>query len=160
MPYQFRRLAREDVPALRRLRQVFASAFAEEEQWQEHHVSDSYVAEFLAHDNCIALVAEYETGEVVGGLIAHVLPKIDRVHSEIYLYDLAVAEAHRRQGIATQLIELLKIVAQHYHASTVFVQADNEDAAAVALYTRLADSIERDITHFDFSIKGRTDQAT
>jgi aminoglycoside 3-N-acetyltransferase I len=37
----------------------------------------------------------------VGGLIAYELEKFERARSELYIYDLAVAEDHRRRGVAT-----------------------------------------------------------
>lgn len=80
------------------------------------------------------------------------LPKIDQERSEIYLYDLAVAIEYRRQGIATRLITELKSVAKTFGAYTIFVQADNEDFEAVALYTKLSSGIETNITHFDIDV--------
>ena len=55
----------------------------------------------------IALVAERD-GETVGGLVAYVLRKCERERAEVYIYDLAVVESARRQGVATALIEALK----------------------------------------------------
>jgi aminoglycoside 3-N-acetyltransferase I len=48
---------------------------------------------------------------VVGGLVAYQFQKFEQERSEIYIYDLAVAEAPRRRGIATALIEELKKLA-------------------------------------------------
>jgi len=41
-------------------------------------------------------------------LAAYELRKFEQERSEVYIYDLAVASAHRREGIATALIERLK----------------------------------------------------
>jgi ribosomal protein S18 acetylase RimI-like enzyme len=45
---------------------------------------------------------------VVGGLAACELRKFEQERSEIYIYDLAVAVGHRREGIATALIRELQ----------------------------------------------------
>lgn len=137
---------------LRHLRQVFAAAFLDDTTWNSRPPSEAYLGNVLRDKNCIALVAVGEDDVVVGGLVAYVLPKIDQERSEIYLYDLAVASEYRRQGIATQLIETLKEIGRGVGAYVIFVQADNVDEEALALYTKLSASKETDITHFDIAI--------
>jgi aminoglycoside 3-N-acetyltransferase I len=87
---------------------------------------------------------------VVGGLAAYVLDKFEQERSEIYVYDLAVAEPFRRTGIATALIEALKTIAAQIGAYVIFVQADPEDAPAVALYSKLGKP--EDVLHFDIAV--------
>lgn len=72
----------------------------------------------------------------------------------IYIYGLAVASAHRRQGIATALIEELKKIAAGQGAYVMFVQADTgiEDEPAIALYTKLG--TREDVLHFDIPVDG------
>ena len=151
MDYSYQRLGINDTELLKQLRQVFRVAFDEDDTWNTNPPPDPYLSEVLADKNYIALVATYDN-EVVGGLVAHVLPKIDQAHSELYLYDLAVASAHRRKGVATKLIENLKGVGRIVGAYVIFVQADNVDIGAVALYEKLSDSKETDISHFDIRI--------
>jgi len=76
-----------------------------------------------------------------------VLPKFEQPRKEIYIYDLAVAEAHRRRGIATAMIEELRRIAAAIGAWVIFVQADYGDDPAVALYTKLG--TREDVMHFD-----------
>jgi aminoglycoside 3-N-acetyltransferase I len=68
----------------------------------------------------------------------------------LYIYDLAVDERHRRQGIATALIEHLRVIAAQRGAWVVFVQADPGDAAAIALYEKLG--TREEVLHFDIPI--------
>ena len=98
----------------------------------------------------IALAASAEAG-VVGGLVAYELQKFEQARSEIYVYDLAVAEASRRQGNATALIERLRGIAKTRGAYVIFVQADRGDTPAVSLYTKLG--IREDVVHFDIAIE-------
>ena len=73
--------------------------------------------------------------------------------SEIYSYDLAVAEAQRRRGIATALIMELKRMASLRGAYVIFVQADLGDDPAIALYTKLG--VREDVLHFDIAAADR-----
>ena len=87
---------------------------------------------------------------VAGGIAAYELRKFEQERSVIYIYDLAVAAAHRRQGIATALILELKKIAAARGAYAIFVQADLGDAPAIALYTKLG--TREDVLHFDITI--------
>lgn len=100
----------------------------------------------------IALSA-FDGERVVGGLAAYVLQKFEQERSEVYIYDLAVAEEHRRLGIATGLIEALKGIAAGLGAYVIFVQADCGDDPAIALYTRLG--TREDVMHFDIEVTPR-----
>ena len=90
-------------------------------------------------------------GAVVGGLAAYELKKFEQERSEVYIYDLAVAAAHRREGIATALIEALKPIAAARGAWVIFVQADLADAPAIALYSKMG--AREDVLHFDIAVK-------
>jgi aminoglycoside 3-N-acetyltransferase I len=81
-----------------------------------------------------------------------VLEKFEQERSEVYIYDLAVAEAHRRQGIATALIGALKPVARERGAWVIFVQADPGDDPAIKLYESLG--VIENVHHFDIPVAG------
>jgi aminoglycoside 3-N-acetyltransferase I len=144
-----RQLTRTDVPLLRGLNAMFARAFADPASYEAEPPSDAYVAALLAKPHVIALVA-IEGGEVAGGLVAYELEKLEQARSEIYLYDLAVAEPFRRRGIATALIERLRSIAAERGAWVVFVQADYGDDPAIALYEKLG--AREDVMHFDIAV--------
>jgi aminoglycoside 3-N-acetyltransferase I len=91
--------------------------------------------------------------QVVGGLAAYELKKFEQQRSEIYIYDLAVSIAHRRQGIATALINELKAIGEKRGAYVIFVQADLGDEPAIALYSKLG--IREDVLHFDIAVRRR-----
>ncbi|QOR38072.1 GNAT family N-acetyltransferase [Billgrantia diversa] len=103
----------------------------------------------LASDTFIALVA-CKGGEIVGGLAAYELHKFEQERSEIYICDLAVAATHRREGIATALIERLKAMAAQRGAYVVYVQAGLGDPPAIELYSKLG--IREDVLHFDILV--------
>jgi aminoglycoside 3-N-acetyltransferase I len=105
----------------------------------------------LDGDSFIAQVA-VKNDLVVGGLAAYELKRFEQERSEIYIYDLAVAPGHRRQGIATALIGKLKEVAATRGAYVIFVQADTgaEDTPAIALYSKLGK--RQHVLHFDIEV--------
>jgi aminoglycoside 3-N-acetyltransferase I len=125
---------------------VFGEAFEDVARYTNQQPSASYLQQLLKSDTFIAIAA-IDGASVVGGLAAYVLPKFEQARSEIYIYDLAVAESHRRQGIATALIEKLRVVATESGAYVIFVQADYGDDPAIALYTKLG--TREDVMHFD-----------
>lgn len=128
---------------------TFGEAFDEVETYTGARPSAAYLERLLGSDTFIALAA-LKSGEVVGGLVAYELPKFEQERSEIYVYDLAVAAAHRRQGVATELILELKGIAATRGAHVVFVQADAGDERAIALYTKLGR--REHVLHFDIPI--------
>ncbi|NRA30943.1 MAG: GNAT family N-acetyltransferase [Parvularculaceae bacterium] len=145
-----RRLAGGDAGTVRALLALYGTAFELEAEYAEAPPSDAYLAEQLRNPATIMFVAEAD-GEVVGGLTAYELKKLEKARSEIYLYDLAVDAAWRRRGIATQLIKALQETAQAIGAWTIFVQADRDDPPAQALYAKLGK--REDVCHFDIPPK-------
>jgi aminoglycoside 3-N-acetyltransferase I len=125
---------------------LFSDAFDDPESYLNHPPNDTYLTRLLASDTFIA-VAAFAAGQVVGGLTGYVLHKFEQERSEFYIYDLAVAEEFRRQGIATELINSIKRIAQQRGIYVIFVQADYGDDPAVALYTKLG--TREDVMHYD-----------
>ena len=147
--YEYRRFGPDDLQLMRDLVQVFADVFGERETYLSAPPRDAYLGNLLGRENFIALAAlEGET--VVGGLAAYVLDKFEQERSEIYIYDLAVAEAHRRKGIATALIRRLQDLAKSCRAWVIFVQADSGDEPAMKLYASLG--AREDVHHFDIPV--------
>lgn len=146
MSLTVRRLGPADITAARDLNALYADAFEDSDTYRRDTPDDAWLAHQLAKPTIILLVAEVE-GSIAGGLTAYILDKLEAARSEIYLYDLAVAEPHRRRGIATALIEELQHIAAETGAWAVFVQADYEDPPAIALYTKLG--VREEVLHFD-----------
>ncbi len=149
---QYLKLSSNNIPELRKLMKLFSLAFYDAKNYEDNPPTDEYIESILKNPCNSVIVAMNERSEVVGGLVAYELQKFEQQRSEVYLYDLAVAEDYRRQGIATNLIKELQEWAKQRGAYVIFVQADNVDAPAVALYTKLASSAEEDITHFDILV--------
>jgi len=146
-----RRLGSDNVDTMRELNALFATVFGDSPTYERAKPSNDYLRRTLGRDEIIVLVAVAED-QVVGGLVAYVLDKLEQERSEIYIYDLAVAEAHRRRGIATALIGELQAIAARIGAWVMYVQADYGDEPAIALYTKLG--TREDVMHFDIAPRG------
>jgi aminoglycoside 3-N-acetyltransferase I len=145
-----RRLEPADVRLLRKLNAVFGRAFADPETYAGKPPSDAYLEGLLGREHVVALAAIVGE-EVLGGLVAYELDKFERARREMYIYDLAVSEESRRQGIATALIEHLREIAARRDVWVIYVQADYGDDAAIALYEKLG--VREDVMHFDIAVE-------
>ena len=150
MFFSIHQLAPDDVALMETLLVTFGEAFDEVETYGRSRPSVGYLQQLLGSDYFIALAA-LKNGEVVGGIAAYELKKFEQERSEIYIYDLAVSAAHRREGIASALIQELKTVAAARAAYVIFVQADVGDEPAIALYSKLG--VREDVLHFDMAMK-------
>jgi aminoglycoside 3-N-acetyltransferase I len=157
-PIVFHELTRDDVVIMEAMSTMFGQAFAQPDTYTAKRPSVGYLRRLLGGDSFIAIAA-LDGHEVVGGITAYELKKFEQERSEIYIYDLAVAESHRRQGIATDLIDTLKAVATARGAWVMFVQADTDpdDEPAIALYTTLG--TREDVVHFDIAVNDDDDDA-
>jgi aminoglycoside 3-N-acetyltransferase I len=144
-----RTLGAADVDLFRQLLAVMGRAFDDMDIYTGAQPGDGYLGELLGSGHFIALAA-MNGQAVIGGLAAYVLPKFEQERREIYIYDLAVAEEHRRKGIATTLINKLIGIATARGAYVVYVQADAADAPAVALYSKF--TARTDVFHFDIEV--------
>ncbi|WP_108810478.1 AAC(3)-I family aminoglycoside N-acetyltransferase [Sphingorhabdus sp. Alg231-15] len=147
-----RQLTSEDTELARGLLDIFGTAFEEEETYDSAASGDAYLQKLLAREHFIALVALVD-GEVVGGIAAYELEKLEQERSEIYIYDLAVLENFRRKHIATKLFDAVRKIASERGAWVVFVQADHGDDPAIALYTGLG--TREDVLHFDIAVEDK-----
>lgn len=147
--FAVRTLTAADAGALADLNAVFAVAFEDAASYGGKPPGAAYLTRLLGRENFIAVVAMVD-GSVVGGLVAYQLDKFEQDRREIYIYDLAVLDAHRRKGVATGLIEELKRVAGARDAYVIFVQADLDDAPAIALYRKLG--TQETAHHFDIEV--------
>lgn len=145
-----RRLGPADLATMRDLNALFGEAFQDPDTYGAEPPDDAWFAEVLGREHVIALVAT-AAGAVVGGLVAYELDKLERRRREIYIYDLAVAEQHRRMGVATALIAEVRRIARGRGAWVVYVQADYEDPPAVALYAKLG--AREEVLHFDIPVE-------
>jgi aminoglycoside 3-N-acetyltransferase I len=131
---------------------LFSDVFSDPNSYSTNRPSNDYIKQLLSDKKFIALVAKNDSGKVIGALASYVLRKFEQERSEIFIYDLGVAKEFRRQKIASNLIEKLKIIGKEIGAYMIFVQADKdiEDLPAIALYKKLG--TQEDVFHFDIDV--------
>ena len=147
--FQVVRLTPADLATMRRLNFVFGAAFEDPERYLDAPPPDEHLTGLLAKDHVIVLAAILN-GEVIGGLVAYELEKFEKARRELYIYDLAVEEASRRQGVATALIGALQALGRERGASVIFVQADHGDEPAMRLYESLG--AREEVLHYDIPV--------
>lgn len=150
MAYTCQQITASELGLFHQLLEVFGEAFDEPRTYGGAVPSTAYLQRLLGQSTLIALAGVSE-GRVVGGLVAYVLEKFEQERSEIYIYDLAVAESHRRRGIATALIRLLQRIGKERGAYVIYVQADLVDEPAIRLYQSLG--TREDVLHFDIPVE-------
>lgn len=144
--FQVNELGPDDLAPMRAMLTIFGRAFAEPETFSADPPDDDWLRDLLVDRSFIALAA-CQGEKVIGGLAAYVLTKYESPRREIYIYDLAVDEIHRRRGVATGIIRRLQQIARDRDAWVIFVQADYIDPPAIALYESLGTRAE--VLHFD-----------
>jgi aminoglycoside 3-N-acetyltransferase I len=141
-----------DAVLLRDMLSMFGRAFGEPATYAERQPDDRYLGNLLASTTFMA-VAAVAGSKVIGGVTAYVLQKYEQDRCELYIYDLAVEEHNRRQGVATAMINELQNLAAIRGIYVIFVQADLGDEPAIALYTKLG--VREDVLHFDIAPRRR-----
>lgn len=139
-----KRLTAADFTVAGNLFQLMADVFEEEQS----PLSDAYLIKVLSRPDFWALAA-YWGDELVGGITAHTLPMSRSESSELFIYDLAVLEAHQRKGIGRRLMVDLYSAAQAVGIEVMFVPADNEDEHALDFYHALG-GVAAPVTIFTF----------
>jgi aminoglycoside 3-N-acetyltransferase I len=149
-PFDVQVLGAGDIASMRAMLCLFGRVFGEPATYAARQPGDAYLQRLLSTDTFVAVTARSD-GKVIGGIAAYVLPKFEQERSELYIYDLAVDEAHRRQGVATAMIGELQKLAAERGTYVIFVQADQGDEAAIALYSKLG--AREEVLHFDIAPK-------
>ena len=148
-PFSVQRLRPGDIALMHGLLTMFGEVFEEPETYGRARPSDAYLRHLLGREEFIALAA-IKDGAVIGGLAAYELSKFEQERSEIFIYDLAVAAGHRREGVATALIEETKAIAAIRKAWAVLVQAETDNVPAIALYAKMGSREEA--AHFEIPV--------
>ena len=103
----------------------------------------------LADVRTLMLVA-FDGELPVGFVLAHELPRRHGDRSKLFVYEVDVAESHRRRGIGKALLERLGELASERGIRIGFVLTDEDNVPANALY-RSAGARTRAVVECEFS---------
>lgn len=129
MEYEIRRFQRGDEQlALQVVRDLMP-----EEEREGREPSRQHLQHFLAQNTNYLIVAT--EGKVpVGFLTAYRMPALSCDAAMVYIFEIEVALAHRRQGIGKQMVNLLKGLCQGSDVEDIWVGTENDNIAAKRLY--------------------------
>jgi ribosomal protein S18 acetylase RimI-like enzyme len=94
-----------------------------------------YLARFLSRPDNVFVVATMD-GVPVGFLLAYLIDRADRDQQMMFLYEIGVAELHRRRGVGTQMITQLKGLCSAQNVMKMWVPTGRSNVAATRLYAR------------------------
>ena len=143
--YKIQQITADNLGQMEHLLDLLADVFNEPNYCSPNRPDRPYLHRLLSNPQFIALCA-VEDDAIVGGLTAYELPRYEQPRSEIYICDLAVAETHRRKGIATALIQHTRTIARKRGAWVVYIQAEDGDEAPIAVYSKLGK--QEKVVHF------------
>jgi ribosomal protein S18 acetylase RimI-like enzyme len=124
-----RRLGPEDEDlALEAVRQLKDSAVRPSE-------ARSGLRRFFAHAQNVMLVTT-AGDDPVGFLLAYSLDRVDGDRPMVCLYEIGVAETHRRRGVGAALIEKLLHLSADSGATKLWAVTERDNEAATHLYER------------------------
>ena len=98
------------------------------------------VKRFLADPNHHLLIAYSD--DVPAGFVSGVEVTHPDKGTEMFLYELAVGETHRRHGTGTALVEALRDLARERGCYGMWVLTDDDNAAAGATYRKAGGEVE------------------
>jgi ribosomal protein S18 acetylase RimI-like enzyme len=99
----------------------------------DHAIDPDTLADYLATP-CHHFVVALADGEVVGQVAAVVHRHPDVRPVELYIDEVAVAPAFRRQGIAGQMLDEMFALGRELGCREAWVGTEHDNAAATALY--------------------------
>lgn len=101
--------------------------------FKSERASPEHMRRFLANAANV-LFAALKDGLPVGFLLAHKLERLDNKLSSVLVYEVEVAEEHRRKGVATGMIQALQRTCAMDRSGDMWLICDDTNAAALALY--------------------------
>ena len=93
------------------------------------------VHSLLTDERTYLFAAMANSGEVIGYALAYRFPALYRPGGLAYLYDIEVAQAHRRKGIGRLLIEAVLRYLKVDGVTEMWLGTDTDNEAAQALYS-------------------------
>jgi ribosomal protein S18 acetylase RimI-like enzyme len=111
-------------------------------KFKQRESSAEHAHSFLADPRHFVIVAEIG-GEPVGFLLAYRLERMDRPSAKLFIYEIEVAEPHRRKGIGTSLIHSILEIVRREGLMNAFVLTNHSNEGAVAFYKNTGGRIEK-----------------
>jgi aminoglycoside 3-N-acetyltransferase I len=144
--FKIKKLAPDEVSLAGELIEMFG--FDDESEHQSFS-ADEYVKKMLARDDFHVIVA-LENDQLIGGLTAYEMKMFKRETTEMFLYEIEVAETHRQKGVGKALIEFLKQICAEKEIVEMFVGTEKDNLAARKLYATTGCKADEDSVWFNY----------
>jgi aminoglycoside 3-N-acetyltransferase I len=141
------KLNNQDVPEFEKLIEIFNAVFEN----KKNIPPNEYLSKVLSNPDFLVFTVLVE-GEIVGGLTLFVLPAYYEVQSLAYIYDIGIDPKFQRRGLGKKLLSEVCGYCKKQKISQAFVQAETEDADAIAFYNRTMFSSQIQATHFTYNL--------
>ncbi len=105
------------------------------------------------------LLVAYD-GDIPVGFVTGVETTHPDKGTEMFLYELSVAEAHRRRGIGRLLVEHLADLARSRGCYGMWVLTDADNRAAIATYSAAAGKLEGEHVMLGWTFEPEADPTT
>jgi ribosomal protein S18 acetylase RimI-like enzyme len=113
-----------------------------------------HLQRFLAQDTNYLIIA-LAGGDPVGYLTAYRMPALCCDASMVYLFEIEIAEEHRRKGLGKRMIHLLKELCLESGVEDIWVGTENDNIAAKRLYESTGGVLSSpDSCEFTYRLKG------
>jgi aminoglycoside 3-N-acetyltransferase I len=112
--------------------------------------SDKYIKTLLAKDNFHVVVA-LQNEMLIGGLTGYELEMYKEEIKEMFLYEIAVKNDYRKNGVAKALIEFLKQLCITKGIKEMYVGTSTNNNAAIKLYQSTGGQEDVNIAWFVYS---------
>ncbi len=146
MPYKIKRLA---VAELEPAKQLFILLQADDGVLCPTLASNEYLTKLLAK-NSFYCIAAFDGEKIIGGLTAYEFPMVKAETTEVYLYEIVVDKAYRKQNLATEIIEFAKQLCISRGVSYMFVGTEPDNIAAQKLYLKTGGRLEGNLPHYEY----------
>jgi GNAT superfamily N-acetyltransferase len=103
----------------------------------------------LADPRTLMLVA-FDSERPVGFVLAHELPRRHGIRAKLFVYEVDVAESHRRRGIGSALLARLAELARQRGILVGFVLTEPDNGPANALYRSAGGATAHMTVQWDF----------
>jgi aminoglycoside 3-N-acetyltransferase I len=138
MGYEIKKLGAGDLSLAR---QFIAQLHVEDGAIDPIAPKDGYLANLLSSDTFHVFVA-LDGDRVAGGLSAYELQMFPKEEKEMFLYDIEVIAPYRQKGVATQLIDALKVTCRSKGIRIIFVGTSTDSEPAIELYKTTGGTME------------------
>ena len=107
----------------------------------------------LLQDPRTVFLVAFDDDEPIGFVLAYELPRRHGLNVTLIVYEVEVDDAHRRRGIATQLLRELEQIARRRGVEEAFVLTETDNLAANRLYESMGGT-RSDVVEWDFDYTG------